>query len=234
MARKPKAVKPEPIKYHCEFCKKDFQRENSLIVHTCEQKRRWLWKDEKYSQMGFRAFQVFYETSMRSKKPKTFEDFMKSQYYTSFIKFGKYLTEINALEPMGFVDFLIRTQVKLFKWEDPKIYEIWVRELGKKEDPDRALERNILLMEQWARENETEWTEFFRQVNPQVATNYIRKGRLSPWLLFTVGEDLIDRLSDEQLGLVQDIIDPNFWATKFSKNEDAVKSIKHVLREAGV
>jgi thioredoxin-related protein len=32
---------------YCEFCKKDFVREKSLINHMCEKKRRWLWKDER-------------------------------------------------------------------------------------------------------------------------------------------------------------------------------------------
>ncbi|MNV07710.1 hypothetical protein D3C71_981540 [compost metagenome] len=116
----------------------------------------------------------------------------------------------------------------------PRPYEIWVRELGRKEHPDKALERNILLMEQWSRETGEEWTDFFRKVNPQLATKWIKTGRLSPWLLFTVGDELIERLSDEQLVLVQDLLDPGFWFKKFDTFEEEVRSIKFNLRSVGV
>lgn len=236
MARKPKTkeVKVEPIRHTCEFCKRDFSTEKTLIAHACEKKRRWLWKDEKYATMGFRAYQLFYEVSMKSKKVKTQEDFIDSQYYIAFTKFGKHLVDINAIEPIGFVEFLIRTNVRLDDWCLPRPYEIWVRELGRKEHPDKALERNILLMEQWSRETGEEWTDFFRKVNPQLATKWIKTGRLSPWLLFTVGDALIERLSDEQLVLVQDLLDPGFWFKKFDTFEEEVRSIKFNLRSVGV
>lgn len=235
MAKRPKKDLPqEPEKFHCDFCKKDFQRENSFIAHACEKKRRWLWKDEKYAMMGFRAYQRFYEVAQRIKKPKSQEDFINSQYYSAFIKFGKYLVDINAIDPLGFTDFLIRTSVRLDSWTEPRPYEIWIRELGKKEDPDKALERNVLLMEQWSRETGEDWFDFFRKVNPQIATSWIRKGRLSPWLILTVGEDLIARLSDEQLGMIQELIDPNFWFTKFDKYEEEVNVIKFNMQSVGV
>lgn len=236
MARKPKTkeVKVEPIRHTCEFCKRDFSTEKTLIAHACEKKRRWLWKDEKYATMGFRAYQLFYEVGMKYKKVKTQEDFIDSQYYSAFIKFGKHLVDINAIDPIGFTEFLIRTNVRLDDWCLPRPYEIWVRELGRKEHPDRALERNILLMEQWSRETGEEWTDFFRKVNPQLATKWIKTGRLSPWLLFTVGDQLVERLSDEQLVLVQELLEPGFWFKKFDTFEDEVRSIKFNLRSVGV
>ncbi len=236
MARKPKTkeVKVEPIRHTCEFCKRDYSSEKTLIAHACEKKRRWLWKDEKYATMGFRAYQLFYEVGMKYKKVKTQEDFIDSQYYSAFIKFGKHLVDINAIDPIGFTEFLIRTNVRLDDWTLPRPYEIWVRELGRKEHPDRALERNILLMEQWSRETGEEWTDFFRKVNPQLATKWIKTGRLSPWLLFTVGDELVERLSDEQLILVQELLEPGFWFKKFDTFEEEVRSIKFNLRSVGV
>lgn len=235
--RKPrakKATKIEPIRFCCDFCKKDFATERSLIAHACEKKRRWLWKDEKYATMGFRAYQLFYEVSMKSKKPKTQEDFIESQYYSAFIRFGKYLVDINAIEPQGFVEFLIRANIPLREWDQPRAYEVWIRELGRKEHPDKALERNILLMEQWARDTGEDWTDFFRLVSPALATKWIKSGRLSPWLLFTVGDDLIARLSDEQLGMVEELLNPTFWSHKFKTYAEEVKSIRFNLQSVGV
>jgi hypothetical protein len=233
-ARKTKEVKVEPLRHKCDFCKKDFASEKTLIAHACEKKRRWLWKDEKYAMMGYRAYQMFYEIGMKSKKPKTQEDFIESQYYSEFIRFGKHLVDINAIDPMGFTEFLIRANMALKDWSSSRAYEVWVRELGRKEHPVKALERNILLMEQWARDTGEDWTDFFRLVSPALATKWIKSGRLSPWLLFTVGDDLVDRLSDEQLGMVEELLNPNFWSVKFETYSEEVRNIREELKSVGV
>ena len=48
-------------KYVCEYCKKGYSKESTLLVHMCEPKRRWLQKDEKSVQLGFYTFQRFYK-----------------------------------------------------------------------------------------------------------------------------------------------------------------------------
>lgn len=225
---------PEPT-FPCEFCKKEFVKERSLFAHMCEKKRRWLWKDEKYIRIGFMAFQKFYELSVRSKKTKTYEEFMDSQYFTAFTKFGRHIENINAIEPAGFTEFLIKGGVKLDDWINDIWYESWTRELSKKEPPMKAVERNILLMEQWGREYGENWIDFFRKVPTAQATTWIRKGRISPWLLYCgVGQSLFDRMSDEQLGLVKEWINPMFWLPKIRDNKEEVDQIRMILEEAGV
>ena len=234
-AKAPKKVKaPEP-EFRCEFCKKVFVYERAQLNHSCEMKRRWLWKDEKYIRMGFRSFQKFYDLSMRVKKPRTYEDFMSSQYFTAFTGFGRYVLDINAIDPEGFVEYLIREQAQLTTWKDAAWYEKWVRELARKEDPQRAVERNILLMEQWSRDTGEPWQDFFRKVSPALATKWIQSGRISPWLLYTdSGNQLFERLSDEQLMMIKEWINPLFWSDKVKKHKDDLDHIKAVLREAGV
>lgn len=221
--------------FKCEFCKKSFKQERTLVSHVCEKKRRWLYKDEKYSRLAFHTYQKFYALSMRSKKPKTFEEFIDSKYYSSFIKFGHHLTDINPLEVEGFIEFLIKTQTKIEDWTKDWVYETWVRELTKKESPDKAVTRSIQLMEQWSRETEEPWQEFFRKVSTVQATKLIRTGRLSPWLLYAgPGQVLFERMTDEQLGLIKEWINPIYWQMKIRDHKEEVDFIKNVLAEAGV
>lgn len=235
VAAKKKAPKEVVPEIKCEFCKKVFVKENALLAHSCEHKRRWLWKDEKYIRFGFRCFQKFYEISMRVKKAKTYEDFMYSSYFTAFTSFGRYILEINAIEPEGFVEYLIKEQVQLKDWSNVTWYERWVRELAKKEEPQKAVERNILLMEQWARDTGEPWQDFFRKVSPSLATRWIQTGRISPWLLYSdSGNQLFERLSDEQLMLVKEWINPFFWGDKVQRHKTDMDFIKILLKEAGV
>lgn len=238
-ARKPRAKKievaPKPEIFKCEFCKKEYTRESALIAHMCEKKRRWLWRDEKHVRIGFMAYRKFYELCMYSKKEITYQDFMKSKQYNSFTKFGKYLVDINAVKPERFVEFVIKANVKVDDWTAAWVYETWVRELAKKEDPDEAFKRNILLMEQWGRENGDEWFNFFRNISTTLATQWIKSGRISPWVLFTsVGGQLIDRMTDEQLEMVKDFINPIYWKPKITAYKDDIIYYDMLLKNAGV
>jgi hypothetical protein len=228
-------IEVESPVFNCEFCKKNFSSEGRFINHMCEKKRRWLWKDEKYIRIGFMAFQKFYELSLRSKKPKEYREFMESKYFTAFTKFGRHIEHVNAIDPSGFTEFLIKNNAKLDDWTRDEWYEEWTRELAKKEPPMRAVERNILLMEQWGREYGENWIDFFRKVPTAQATEWIRKGRISPWLLYCgVGTALFDRMSDEQLGLVKAWINPMFWNAKLKDNQEEIEKIRIILTEAGV
>ena len=46
------------------------------------------------------------------KKDKTYEEFIKSSYYTAFIKFGNYCLEINALNVPRLVDYYLKNNIK--------------------------------------------------------------------------------------------------------------------------
>lgn len=234
-AKKVTVVEPKPVTFPCEFCKKEFTRESSFLNHMCEKKRRWMWRDERYIRIGFTAFQLFYKLSIRSKKEKSYEEFMESHYFTAFTKFGRYIEHINAIEAQGFVEMLIKNNIKLDEWTSEHWYESWTRELARKESPTKAIERNILLMEQWGRETGQNWVDFFRMVPAPQAIDWIRKGRISPWLLYSgVGHALFDRLSDEQLTLVKEWINPMVWLPKLQNNKAEVDDIRMILEAAGV
>jgi hypothetical protein len=235
--RKKQAAKSEkPIKFSCEFCKKEFARESTLAVHLCANKQRWLQRDEKYVKVGFMVYKKFYDLNYRNAKPRTYDDFMGSSHYTSFVKFGRYLLDINAINPESFIEFLLRAQVPIKNWEAAFVYEQYIRELNKREPADSAFERNVLLMEQWAKDSGEAWSDFFRKVNPNVATKWIIGGRVSPWVLYAAESSplLFARLSDEQLKMIEQSVDPRFWTRKFEQQPDDFKFIKEVLKDAGV
>ena len=91
----------------CEYCKKSFAKEKTLIAHMCEPKRRWLQKDDKAVVLGFWAFQRFYKLSAGSKKEKTYEDFCESSFYNAFVKFGTYLKNVQPLYTEKYIDHVV-------------------------------------------------------------------------------------------------------------------------------
>jgi hypothetical protein len=233
-ARRKKAAEPEG--HTCGYCNKTFRLENSLVVHLCPIKQRDISRDEKVSRMAVRVYIRFYELNAQRGKPKTWDEFIRSRYYNDFWKVGRYICDINAVNTPQFIDFLIRSSLPLKEWTSPAVYETYVRELNKKESPSAAVERNILLMQQWAADTGESWTDFFRKVAPAQATMWIKSGRISPWVLYISGSapDLFERMSPEQLGMVRGYLDPSFWEIMINRHKEDVEFLRQVLDEAGV
>jgi hypothetical protein len=231
-----RVAKKKDRNHECDFCKRKFIGEKSLLRHACEPKRRHLARDEKTVRMGFAAYRQFYTIAYPHQSKPSYEDFAKSKLYAGFIRFGRYVMNINAINPPAFVEFLTRVEAPLNKWMSPVVYETYIRELNKSETPEAAVERNILLMQQWAMDTDNHWTDFFRKVAPTLGTLWLQSGRISPWVMFTASSanDLINRMTDEQVKLIQTTLDPAFWEAKLSKHTDEVDHIRLILDEAGV
>lgn len=227
--------KVEPMRpYICDYCNSGFVREESLINHMCEKKRRWVIKDQKYVTIAFYAWQEFYRFNYSRKKE--YKEFINSRYYIDFIKFGKHLTDINVIEPYEFITFILKTNVKLKDWCKEWVYDSFVRYQTERESYDKAIERNILLMQQWAIQYKEHWANFFVNISTPLAVAYIKSGRLSPWVLYNskTGMDLLERMSDEELGIVSSYINPKQWQKKFDKYPEEVDFIKKICKKAGV
>jgi hypothetical protein len=201
----------------------------------CEKKRRWLLKEERYVKLGFLAFVKFYRTIQREKNSRTYSQFVDSRYYTDFVKFGKYLLDINIIEPEEYIHFVISAGLPIKDWSSEKVYEEFIRYQTQREPADLALERSILLMRQWAISNKEDWVDYFRKIETPLAVKWIKAGRISPWVLYNTetGLELIYRLSDEQLGLVSKYINPKLWQDRFVKYPDEVIFIKNISKKAG-
>lgn len=220
----------------CEFCKKPFAKEKTLMIHVCEKKRRHLGRNEKHVQAGYMVFQKFFAISQKSAKVKTFDDFITSPYYTAFVKFGSFFANTNPIYPERYIEYVIRSGVKLDQWCSDALYDQYVSELIKQEPADGAIQRSIKTMIEWADEKKSTWEHYFLYVNSNRLTHDIKEGLISPWWILNIpsGKEALQRLNDEQLEIVGPVIDPQFWKRKFKNYPADVELIKDVIREAKV
>ena len=225
----PELFADKKLSFKCEFCKKTFVKERSLMIHSCEKKKRYLWKDEPYSRIAFRSFQIYWKTLMRAKKDKTFDDFIDSPYYTTFIKYGKFVVDTPVFKPEQYLDFLIKNESPVDKWIVESVYDVYMREQIRKEDPYDAVARSIQTMTEWAVERNTDWTAFFRDVATPYAVLLIKKGMISPWALYTAGGSLLGRMSSEQLLMIKPMVEPLFWRPVFRRMAEEFSDIEKIL-----
>lgn len=220
----------------CQYCNHGYTKESTLITHICEQKRRHLAKTEKHVMIGYQTFVRFFQITQNIKGDKTYEDFAKSPYYNAFVKFGSYISNVNPLYPKQYIEWVVRSGVKLDHWCKDALYEKYVIELIRTEQVETALQRSIEHMENWATTNSSKWNDYFKYVNTNRVTFDIRDGKVSPWLMLncSTGKQLLAKLNDEQLLSIGNVINPEFWISKFRKQTADVELVKQIVKESGL
>lgn len=229
-------IKLEEQPFNCVHCGKSFMKEKTLVAHMCEQKRRALQKDEKRVQAGFLAFNRFFQLTQNAKKPKTYEEFCKTSYYNAFVKFGSFVNNVRPLYPDRFIDYVIKSGVKLDHWCRDELYEKYLYEMLKTEPVDAAVQRSIETMIEWSTREKAAFAHYFNYVNINRAVHDIRNGNISCWVLLNCksGKTMLNNFSDEQLDMIAPALDMPFWVKKFKESPADVAFVKEVCKETGI
>lgn len=222
--------------FTCVHCKSKFSKEKTLIVHTCEPKRRHLARSEKHVLIGYQAYNRFFQLTQKHSDIKSYEHFAKSPYYNAMVKFGSFVNNINPLYPDKFVDWIVTSGIKLDHWCREELYEKYVLHLIHTESVETALERSIKHMTSWAENNNSLWNHYFNYVSTNRAMYDIKDGKVSPWLILnsTSGKKMLGLFDDIQLAAISTIIDPQIWVKKFKQQTQDLELVKQVIKEANL
>jgi len=220
----------------CIHCHKKFMSHRTLINHMCERKRRILQKDEKRVQAGFLAFSRFWQLTQNNKKVKTYDEFVDSSYYNAFVKFGSFINNINPLYPDKFIDFVIKSGVKLDHWCRDELYEKYLQEILKVEPVESAVQRSIQTMMEWADEHKSEFAHYFNYVSLNRAVHDILNGKISCWVILNSKQAklMIDKMSDEQLIMISPVFDVKYWTKRFKERPADTSLVLEILKECNI
>jgi hypothetical protein len=223
----------------CKYCNKIFRKISTLGVHQCEPKRRHQQQNETGVQFGFKAYLRFYEITQGSAKLKTYDDFVASPYYSAFVKFGRHLVAIRAVNVGSFTDWLLKNNKKLDNWCKDALYLEWLQAYLRKESVQDAMERALKEMQDYA-DNHSElinnFNDYFRNGNGNRICHHISNGRISPWIVYNCdsGVNFLSQLNEEQVGIIMPWIDPDVWNQRFKDYAADTEWIKDILAKAGL
>lgn len=228
------ALVDQPFK--CVHCDKSFMKEKTLVAHMCERKRRALQEKEKRVQAGFMAFNRFWQLTQKAKKSKTYDEFADSSYYNAFVKFGSFINNVNPLYPEKFVDWVIKSGVKLDNWCRDELYEQYLYETLKTEPVESAVQRTLQTMMEWADANGAQFNHYFNYVSLNRAVYDIKNGSVSAWVILNTrsGYKMITNMSDDQLDMIAPAFDIPFWQRKFKESPADVALVKEICKEVGI
>jgi hypothetical protein len=211
-------------------------KEKTLYAHVCERKRRALQEKEKRVQAGFVAFNRFWTLAQGHKKSKTYAEFCDTAYYNAFVKFGSFINNVNPLYPDKFIDYVIKSGVKLDYWCRDELYETYLYDMIKVEPVESATQRSLKTMMEWGDEHNANFAHYFNYVSLNKAVSDIRNGYVSPWVVLNCrsGQDMINKMNDEQLDLISPAFDLPYWVKRFREVPADVILVKEICQEVGI
>lgn len=232
--KKLKSTSDKP--YTCSYCGQGFARETTLAVHNCELRRRYSQENELGVRLALGCFRRFYQHIQPAAKEKTYEDFVASPYYMAFVKFGRYLVEIQAIAPESFCDWLLRNNCKLDQWCRDKYYEQYLVDYLRKEAAAPALERTIETMNTWSVEKQARFQDYFKYASDSRICHDIQRGRISAWAIYasTSGTAWIGQLNQSDLAAIWDFVDSNYWLDNLTRREVDYAWATDLLQRAGI
>lgn len=222
--------------YKCVHCNKSFMQEKTLVAHMCERKRRALQRDEKRVQAGYMAFNRFWQLTQNAKKAKSYDNFADSSYYNAFVRFGSFINNVNPIYPDKFIDYVIKSGVKLDHWCRDELYEQYLFDMIKVEPVESAVQRSLATMMDWADEHSANFAHYFLYASLNKAVHDIRNGKVSPWVILNTqsGQTMVKKMSDEQLNMIAPAFDVPYWLRKFKEVPADVVLVKEICREVGI
>jgi hypothetical protein len=221
-------------KFSCEFCEREFIRENTMLKHLCETKRRWQDREKHGNRVGFNSWIQFYNKNS-TKKKREYMDFAKSAYYTAFVKFGNYCVETQVINVSRYVDWLLKNQISIDTWNRDSHYTKFIIDYLRSEDPLDAIARSIETTIALAQQSKILTKDVLRYGNRNSICYEITKGMISPWMLYhsESGLQFIEKLDATQQKMILDYINPEQWAIKFNKNKNIISQVKELLSAGG-
>lgn len=223
-------------RHKCRFCGNSFKSPNTLSIHVCVKKRRHLDADNPACRLGLRVFQRFFALTTRPKSPKSLDEFIESSYYMDFVKFGHYLIDLKPIAIDQFIDYVIKNSIKLKDWTKESIYDAYIDDLIKKEPAESAVERSIITISEWTAKYNCPLDKFFVEATANEIAFLVRRGRLSPWVLYLASsaDDVLESFNEDHVKLIGGLIDSCVWQKRFRNNKDDVEFITSVLSAAGI
>lgn len=224
---------PTTDELRCDHCHRVFVRASSFERHICEQKRRWMDRDRPSNRIAYNAWIKFYKIIQPSKRTTEYKDYVNSAYYVGFLKFGTYCVDIGVINPIAYVEWLLKEQIPLDNWNSDRQYTRYLVMYARNENALEAVHRSIETMLKLSEEQNIQLSDVFKYISPTKLCFMITAGKISPWILYhsKTGKQWLSILNDDQRGFIYEYIDPERWQIKFKRSPEDVKTVIDIISE---
>lgn len=225
----------EAPQYECNYCNKHFYHESRFLKHKC----KWMKREEEFQTPLGQAAWGFYQKWMRYNKrivPGS-TAFKRSKYYSAFVKFAKFKKDVGLPNVDKFMRFMRDKGIQPNLWTDDTVYSQYLEFLDHKDHPISQAKITIDTILSIVDVAGIKPEHVFDMLTPNELLQLIRQRRMSPWVLLhspKFRDFMVNRTTNEEQILFQQIIRPKYWKKKFENFPNEVEKIKIYIKELGL
>jgi hypothetical protein len=216
----------------CKYCHRVFQRERAYLEHKCKQMKHQEELQTPNGQAAWQYYQMWFRTM--KKMPPRADAFLTSKYFRTFMNIASFFKRVNLPKPEKFIWLMVEKNFPPTMWMLDDAYALYIEFLEYKTAPLEQVQISIDTLFRLAEEEEVDVADIFNKMHPNDLIQLIRSRRVSPWLLLLskkFRQYYIDRVTPEQRIILETLIRPDSWASRFEKHKDTVINIKQCIQE---
>lgn len=222
-------------RFTCKACHKVFVIESRFIQHQCKQMKR---EEEFKSPIGQTAWH-YYTLWMRNMKrlPPPAGSFLTSKYFRTFINFTKFAKKVELPRVDKFIWLMVQKNYPPTIWMNDEVYAIFVEFLDRQTSGIDNATLSIQTLIAHCDKHEIQLAEIFSHISIQDVIHLLHVRKLSPWLLLfskTFKTAYAERATPEQKIILENLIRPEYWPSRFEADPTSVATIKQLIKEMGI
>lgn len=220
--------------WQCAYCKATLPNEAKFMKHECKEMLR---HGHLKTVDGQAAYQFYCDwMKLNKRKAPNIDSFATSRYYTSFVKFVEHKKKISLHAPDTFLRLMVERDISPTLWVRPQCYSIYLEYYDNMHNPMSQVADTIEFLVRRSEKDGVPLDKLFAHLGVHEITELIVLRKLSPWLLFcssTFG-DFLRTLTPGDWTILQDVINPTYWAEKLENNSEMVAEIIDYSNSVGL
>lgn len=219
-------------RYECQFCGTRFVHEQRYLKHRCKQ----MIRDEEFRTPTGQAAWSFYQKWMKAHRriPPKSSAFIKSQYYTSFMRFAKFVKNVQLPDVDMFIWLMKKEDISPTIWTNDQVYVLYLEFMDRKATPNKQAKITIKTLFALADALDCNVGDVFDHLLANEVIQLLRQRRLSPWILLNSGkfkQFFVNKTTTEERIVMESVIRPPYWAQKFKDCPEDVERMKLYVTE---
>ena len=214
--------------YQCDYCHQRFKSEKRFMKHHCKEMKR----EEDFRSLEGQAAHLFYKAWMKHKhntSATSADAFKHSQYFSAFLKFVEFVKRTHLPDNNAYIELMVRQKIEPPLWTSDIAYAKYLEHITRVLPTEKLIEITVKTLFDVADAGEVEVAEIFTILTPNDVIQLLQQRRISPWILLNSKKFMIffrDNTSSEERVIMESLINPDYWTTRFKSKPDDLKLAK--------
>lgn len=223
------------MSFECEYCGSVLKTTRGLEKHRCQRKALIEETGEISLVRAYTLFDFWFRYNGLAKKSKTIEQFMKSPYFNLFIGFEKHVAA-SRVHSREFLKWLVDTRVNSRDWTKESVLAAFSSFYSKNCEAVPSMTKTLENIAVWCDQHGIDSGDFFRYIGPGEAIQWMRNGKLSPWVVLVSEKSMqmFERMSKEQIDFSGELMDLDHWEARFRSSPSETDVVKKSLEGMGL